>query len=239
MDYWRLKRQRKEKEPQPLQRGQAESLVVENDIDFDKAFAEKWKEELLARTWEALQKNQEESGQPYYTVLRCKTAQPNLHAAELAKQVSGQLGRPITAEAMRQLLHRARRRFAELLVEEVERTLDTTEPGQVAEELIDLGLMCYCRSAVSGAAVSITWHQPFPLKAQGTNSLAVTVKCHLTGTTTNGQNVDITKNATPEGRSTWLIDFGTVANGNYQLTALGNDGSSYGPIAITVTDNIN
>jgi RNA polymerase sigma-70 factor (ECF subfamily) len=151
MDYWRLKRQRKEKEPQPLQRGQAESLVVEKDIDFDKAFAEKWKEELLARTWEALQKNQEESGQPYYTVLRCKTAQPNLHATELAQQVSGQLGRPITAEAMRQLLHRARRRFAELLVEEVERTLDTTEPGQVAEELIDLGLMCYCRSAVSGA----------------------------------------------------------------------------------------
>jgi hypothetical protein len=84
-------------------------------------------------------------------VLRCKTAQPNLHATELAQQVSGQLGRPITAEAMRQLLHRARRRFAELLVEEVERTLDTTEPGQVAEELIDLGLMCYCRSAVSGA----------------------------------------------------------------------------------------
>jgi RNA polymerase sigma-70 factor (ECF subfamily) len=151
MDYWRLKRQRKEKEPQPLQRGQAESLVVEKDIDFDKAFAEKWKEELLARTWEALQKNQEESGQPYYTVLRCKTAQPNLHATELAQQVSGQLGRPITAEAMRQLLHRARRRFAELLVEEAERTLDTTEPGQVAEELIDLGLMCYCRSAVSGA----------------------------------------------------------------------------------------
>ncbi len=225
--------------PQPFQHGQAELVVVEPDIDLDKAFVEKWKEELLARTWEALQKNQEESGQPYYTVLRCKTAQPELRSLELAPQVGGQLGRPMTAEGVRQLLHRARRRFAELLVEEVGRTLDTTEPDQVAEELIELGLMCYCRSAVSGAAVSITWHQPFPLKAQGTNSLAVKVKCHLTGTTANGQNVDITKNATPEGRSTWLIDFGTVANGNYKLTALGNDGSSYGPIAITVTDNDN
>jgi hypothetical protein len=61
-----------------------------------------------------------------------------------------QLGKPVTADSARQLLHRARRRFAELLIDEVTHSLGTHEPGQVAEELIELGLMSYCRSAVSG-----------------------------------------------------------------------------------------
>jgi RNA polymerase sigma-70 factor (ECF subfamily) len=239
VDYWRQKKQRKEKEPQSLQPGQAEHATESPpEIDVDQAFIEKWKEELLARAWEALEKDQQESNQPYYFVLRLKTEQPDLRSAQLAIQVSAQFGKPVTGDSLRQLLHRARRRFAELLVDEVGRSIETAEPDQVAEELIDLGLMSYCRSAVSGAAVSITWHQPFPLKAQGNNSLGVTVKCHLTGITTSDQNVNITRNATSRGRTAWLIDFGAVASGNYKLTALGNDGSSYGPVAIRVTENI-
>ena len=70
---------------------------------------------------------------------------------QLAAQVGAQLGKPLTGEGWRQLLHRARRRFAELLVDEVARSLETAEPEQIAEELIDLGLMSYCRAAVSEA----------------------------------------------------------------------------------------
>jgi RNA polymerase sigma factor (sigma-70 family) len=148
VDYWRQKKQRKEPQSLPAETFKP---MTPPEVDFDRAFTEKWKEELLARTWEALEKNEEESGQPYYTVLRCKTEQPELHSAQLATQVSARLGKPLTSENLRQLLHRARRRFAELLVDEVARSLETAEPEQVTVELIDLGLMSYCRSAVKSA----------------------------------------------------------------------------------------
>jgi RNA polymerase sigma factor (sigma-70 family) len=149
VDYLRQKKQRKEKQPQPLQTEQSERIAQHPpEDDFDRVFVEKWKEELFARTWEALAKNQEESSQPYYTVLSCKTEQPELHSAQLATQVGESLGKPLTGENLRQLLRRARKRFAELLVDEVARSLQTAEPDQVTEELIELGLMSYCRSAV-------------------------------------------------------------------------------------------
>ena len=84
-------------------------------------------------------------------MLRCKTDHPDLRSAQLAEELSARLNKPMTAEGARQLLHRARRHFADLLVDEVAHSLHTDDPGQVAEELIELGLMSYCRSAVSGA----------------------------------------------------------------------------------------
>jgi RNA polymerase sigma-70 factor (ECF subfamily) len=159
-DYWREQKKRNEKEvpslPQPAGEpdcacARSEPVGEDLEIDLDRGFIEKWKEELLARTWETLEKSQAETGQPYYTVMRCKTDQPELRSAQLAEQISSQLGKQVTAESARQLLHRARKRFAELLVEEVTHSLHSPKPGQVAEELIELGLMSYCRSAVSGA----------------------------------------------------------------------------------------
>jgi RNA polymerase sigma-70 factor (ECF subfamily) len=149
MDHWK---KRKDKQPQSFVPDQAEPAAeTPPEAGFDLEFLSKWKEELIARTWEALQKNQEEEGPPYYTVLRCKTDQPAARSVQLAEQVSRQLGKLVTAESLRQLVHRARRRFAELLVEEVGRSLHTAAPDEVTEELIELGLMCYCRAAVSGA----------------------------------------------------------------------------------------
>jgi len=145
MDQWK-----KHKDRPALAAGQAEP-AAETEAEFDQAFLSKWKEELIARTWEALRKDQEENGPPYYTVLRCKTDQPEARSPQLADQVSAQLGKAVTSESVRQLVHRSRRRFAELLVEEVGRSLNAAEPDRVTEELIELGLMCYCRAAVSGA----------------------------------------------------------------------------------------
>jgi RNA polymerase sigma-70 factor (ECF subfamily) len=85
--------------------------------------------------------------QAYYTMLRCKTDHPEWHSPQLAEQVGRQLGKEFTADAVRQLPHRAGRRFAELLVDEVAGSLETAQPEQIAEELIELGLMSYCRSA--------------------------------------------------------------------------------------------
>lgn len=149
MDHWK---KRKDKKPRALLPDEAEPVAeIPPDAELDLEFLSKWKEELIARTWEALQKHQEEDGPPYYTVLRCKTDQPEARSTQLANQVSAQLGKAVTAESLRQLVHRARSRFAELLVEEVGRSLHTAAPDRVTEELIELGLMSYCRAAVSDA----------------------------------------------------------------------------------------
>jgi len=148
-DHERQKKERQAREHQALGPDQAEPIVEDSpDVEFERVFVEKWKEELLARTWEALEKNQEESNHPYYTVLRCATEQPDLPSKELAIEVGAQLRKPVTEENVRQLVHRARKRFAELLVTEIARSLETAEPKKIMEELAELELMGYCRSAV-------------------------------------------------------------------------------------------
>jgi DNA-directed RNA polymerase specialized sigma24 family protein len=146
MDYWRAKG----KAPPPLPTGGRERAAAgpPPGHDFDRAFLDKWREELLARTWEALAKAQEEAGQPYHTVLRCKTKSPELRSAQLAEQVGAQVGKAYTVAGIRQLLHRARERYAQLLVEEVARSLGTSDPATLEQELIELNLLYYCRSAL-------------------------------------------------------------------------------------------
>jgi RNA polymerase sigma-70 factor (ECF subfamily) len=50
--------------------------------------------------------------------------------------------------AVRQALHRARDRFADLLLEEIRHSLTEPTPDRLEEELLDLGLLDYCRPAL-------------------------------------------------------------------------------------------
>jgi len=146
LDHWR----KRAKKAPPLQPDDSDLAVeMPPEAVLDQAFVEKWKEELFSRTWEALEQSQKETGQPFYIVLRCRTDEPALGSLELAERVGARIGKPLSPDNTRQLLHRARKRFAELLVEEVGRSLDTAEPDRVTEELIELGLMSYCRPPVS------------------------------------------------------------------------------------------
>jgi RNA polymerase sigma-70 factor (ECF subfamily) len=117
--------------------------------DHDALFLEQWRQEVLRRTWEALEEAQTQTNQPCYTVLRWKTQEPALRSAELAERLGEQLGKPVTANAWRKLLHRARQQFAELLLEEVARSLGSSDPLMLADELIELGLLDFCRSALA------------------------------------------------------------------------------------------
>src|SRR5207253_508151 len=57
------------------------------DDDAERRFDESWREELLARAWEALAE-----AQPiFYSVLRFRAAHPELRAAQLAGELSRQL----------------------------------------------------------------------------------------------------------------------------------------------------
>ena len=146
VDYWRQQR----KTPLPLADAGAGLAAGDPSVSeaFDQAFVDNWRQELLARTWEALAQAQAETGQPYHTVLRWKTEHPEVRSAQLADRLRTQEGRPFSEESTRQLLHRARKRFAEALVEEVARSLQTSAPEEVTQELIDLGLLAYCRPAL-------------------------------------------------------------------------------------------
>jgi RNA polymerase sigma-70 factor (ECF subfamily) len=117
--------------------------------DLDRPFLDKWREELLARAWEGLAKTQTETGQPYHSVLRCKTEQPEARSAQIAERLSGEFGKAFTVEGVRQLLHRARGRFADLLLDEVAHSLQTTETEKITQELIELGLLDYCKPALT------------------------------------------------------------------------------------------
>src|SRR5207253_1754005 len=103
---------------------------------------------LLARAWEALAEAEAKGGRPYHTVLRFRASHPESSSDEMARQVGTQLGRTLTAAGVRQTLHRAREKFARLLIEEVARSLETEDTGRVEQELIDLGLHTYCRPAL-------------------------------------------------------------------------------------------
>lgn len=117
----------------------------------DRAFEDAWRAELLGRAWEALEAAQRETGQPYHAVLRLRTECPDATSEELAGRLGQRLGAAVNAAHARKLLQRARERFAALLLAEVRRSADTDDLAAVEDELIDLDLQHYCRSALAAA----------------------------------------------------------------------------------------
>jgi RNA polymerase sigma-70 factor (ECF subfamily) len=125
-------------------------LAVECPVgaDADRLFLESWRDELLALTWAALAEDEGQTGRPLHTVLRLRSDHPELRASQLAERLGARLGRCVSEGATRMMLCRARQRFADLLLEEVERSLERPQPGQLEQELSDLGLLDYCRPAL-------------------------------------------------------------------------------------------
>jgi RNA polymerase sigma-70 factor (ECF subfamily) len=114
----------------------------------DEAFRVSWRDELLARTWLALEGHEHQSGQPFYTVLRFRAEHPDLGSAQMAEQLAGPLGKALTAPGVRKTLERARDRFADLLLDEIAQGLDVPSVERLEEELIDLELYAQCKGAL-------------------------------------------------------------------------------------------
>jgi RNA polymerase sigma-70 factor (ECF subfamily) len=145
VDDYRKKQQRN---GLPLSDSQAGALADSEVANADQAFLNSWRDELLARTWKALAKDQEKTGQLFYTVLRLRVEHPDTPSLQLAEQLTAQLGRSFTATAVRQLLHRARERFADLLLRETARSLQTSSTERLEQELAELNLLKYCEAAL-------------------------------------------------------------------------------------------
>jgi RNA polymerase sigma-70 factor (ECF subfamily) len=117
--------------------------------DTDEVFLSSWRDDLLARAWRGLYDHEEKTGSPCHSALRLRVDAPELRSPELAAMLSERLGKPVTAENARVLVHRARDRFAELLLDAVADSLDDPAPDAIEEELIDLRLLDYCRDVLN------------------------------------------------------------------------------------------
>jgi RNA polymerase sigma-70 factor (ECF subfamily) len=113
----------------------------------DRAFLESWRQDLLGRAWRRLGEVAGATGQPYYAVLRYRVANPDVSSPRMAEELSAKLGKLLTAANARQLLHRAREKFAELLVDETLQSLGG-DADRLEEELTELNLLKYCRDAI-------------------------------------------------------------------------------------------
>ena len=141
--------------PRPLPDEDAALVVNPAEAESDRLFVESWCDELLARAWAALAEIEARTGQPFYAVLRFRADHPEMRSPQLAEELTVQLGRRFTAVAVRQILHRARHRFAALLLDEVAHSLENPTPERLEQELVDLGLLEYCRPALERHGLSV------------------------------------------------------------------------------------
>jgi len=138
--------------PQPLDEQAVQPPAApEVPASDDAAFLASWREELLARAWAALERSQRRGGPPYYSVLRFRAEHRDADSEAMAARLTEQLRprQPLTAAGVRKTLQRARAAFAHALLEEVAGSLSDPTYDALEQELIDLGLLSYCRSALA------------------------------------------------------------------------------------------
>ena len=130
--------------------GDAGSAALPDTHDAESAAEQQWLAEwrgcLLDRALQALDRHQRQvPGNLFHTAMRLVLDHPEEDSVALAARASALVGQPIRPEEFRKQRSRARKRFAELLQEEVRQTLEQPTPERVLEELADLGLLSYVR----------------------------------------------------------------------------------------------
>ena len=129
--------------------GVSDTVAAPDGVDGDEPFHQLWRQELLDRSWARLAAAEKERKAPYYSALRLLTDEPSQSSEAVAASLSERLGRTFTAENTRQVICRARRMFADYLVDEVSVSLDSCSREEIEQELIDLNLFRYCRNALA------------------------------------------------------------------------------------------
>jgi DNA-directed RNA polymerase specialized sigma24 family protein len=139
--YWAKQRR------QPLGDIDLEGVAHEpEELALEEECLANWKKAVLELAWKALEEYQlSHPGSIACTVLRLRAQYPDDDSETLARRLGEKLGKPFSADALRQQLRRARVRFAQGLIEEVASGLNEPTPSRVEEELIEAGLMPYVR----------------------------------------------------------------------------------------------
>lgn len=120
------------------------------DGTADRRFDECWRTEVLDRAWSALQDADRQTGRSDYAILRYRSENPQAESTEMAEALTRQLQpeKPFTSAGIRQSLHRARERFAALLVTEVAASIESDDLDEIEAEVAAIELTAYCRSAL-------------------------------------------------------------------------------------------
>ncbi|MFO0814562.1 MAG: sigma-70 family RNA polymerase sigma factor [Gemmatales bacterium] len=122
-------------------------VTEENSSDVDWQAA--WQGTVIDHVWGRLQvEERNEKGVPAYSVLQLRTQYPDESSEQLAARYSQEAGSTIRPDAWRQMLRRARVKFAEVLVEEVRMGLDDPSADSVQEELAAMGLLEYVAGVI-------------------------------------------------------------------------------------------
>jgi RNA polymerase sigma-70 factor (ECF subfamily) len=129
--------------PRPLPPDLAGPAPSTPDLD-DAQFVESWSKELMNQAWAELDRGHPALG----VVLRFHVENPDVQSPQVAEQLSAQLGKRLTPTNARVMLHRAREKYAELLVEEVRRSLESPTQEQLLQELREPQLLTHCRPAL-------------------------------------------------------------------------------------------
>lgn len=141
-DHYRRKRD----DPGPLPSSFAQQVTIRpGGDDGQEDFSQFWRTEVLERTWEALN---QDSGN-YYEVLRIKADHPDAQAPEIAARLAGKRGREVSPATVRKTLQRARAKFADLLIDEVAKSLETPDAQSLEAELKELDLLRFCTAALA------------------------------------------------------------------------------------------
>lgn len=120
---------------------------VATAVSADREWKLSWRECVLQNTWNALRDHQRKSkGNQFHACLKAFVEHDDEDSPTLAARVSAATGQSLTAEAFRKQLSGARRRFGELLIEEVSRTITNVTPELLRDELHDLDLMKYVKA---------------------------------------------------------------------------------------------
>lgn len=128
-------------------------VVAELDVHADpdssdevaeRALTSEWQRCVLARVWRELEAHERRSpGNLFYTVLQVVTEFQEADSKRHAQIASERAKRPITPEAFRKQVSRARGQMAELILTEVWRSIAEPTPDDVEGELRELGLWGY------------------------------------------------------------------------------------------------
>jgi RNA polymerase sigma-70 factor (ECF subfamily) len=123
--------------------------IIQPDSEADRTYSSEWRTCVLERAWQAIELHQQQNADNlFYSVLRLYSDDPKTSSDDHAVKLSEQLGRTVRADAFRQQLHRARKHFAKLIVEEVRQTIQNPNSESIEQELIDLDLMEFVRESL-------------------------------------------------------------------------------------------
>ena len=125
----------------------AESIQTDS---LDNNFTLAWRSSLLETAWNRLQRLQLQTSKPYYLVLRARVDHPEMTTRQLYDHLQTASDGMPKESSFRVFLHRARKRFAAILLDLIKESIDDPSLEDIEMELIELGLHHFCKPMIDG-----------------------------------------------------------------------------------------